>query len=210
MCRKIKATTVTRDTSGKPAFTESMIIEERSDLNITDSVIPKSRSSKRTLKASLMENLASPPFSSTLHFPDKLLGCKLRFSFRRAVVWRHEVMYRLARRTTPEDPRGDRRAPVPRFSLECDYRKFGDVGHRWDCLGGRFALTTCDVNARNCRGLAVALIAMAAITVAPNRSSHAAAMISHILGFDNWTLSKAPAPSKSAADHGALRIVHRV
>jgi hypothetical protein len=44
MCRKIKATTVTRDTSGKPAFTESMIIEERSDLNITDSVIPKSRS----------------------------------------------------------------------------------------------------------------------------------------------------------------------
>ena len=60
MCRKIKATTVTRDTSGKPAFTESMIIEERSDLNITDSVIPKSRSSKRTLKASLMENSASP------------------------------------------------------------------------------------------------------------------------------------------------------
>jgi hypothetical protein len=71
-----------------------MIIEEQSDLNITASVIPKSRSSKRTLKASLMENSASPPFSLTLQFPDKLLGCKLRFRFRRAVVWRHEVMYR--------------------------------------------------------------------------------------------------------------------
>jgi hypothetical protein len=31
-----------------------------------------------------MENSASPPFSSTLQFPDKLLGCKLRFRFTQA------------------------------------------------------------------------------------------------------------------------------
>jgi hypothetical protein len=34
MCRNISATTATRDTSGKPALTASMIIEGRSDLNI--------------------------------------------------------------------------------------------------------------------------------------------------------------------------------
>jgi len=49
--RTIKATTATRNTSGTPALTESMIIERRSDLNMTASVIPKSRSGKRTLKA---------------------------------------------------------------------------------------------------------------------------------------------------------------
>jgi hypothetical protein len=34
MCRNISATTVTRDTNGTPALTASMIIEERSDLNM--------------------------------------------------------------------------------------------------------------------------------------------------------------------------------
>jgi hypothetical protein len=34
MCRNISATTVTRETNGTPALTASMIIEERSDLNM--------------------------------------------------------------------------------------------------------------------------------------------------------------------------------
>jgi hypothetical protein len=51
MCRKISATTATRDTSGRPALTVSMIIEGRPDLNMTNSVIPKQRSGKLTLKA---------------------------------------------------------------------------------------------------------------------------------------------------------------
>jgi hypothetical protein len=51
MCRKIRATTATRDTSGRPALTASMIIEGRSDLNMTNSVKPKPRSGKLTLKA---------------------------------------------------------------------------------------------------------------------------------------------------------------
>jgi hypothetical protein len=51
MCRNISATTATRDTSGSPALTASMIIEGRSDLNMTNSVIPMQRSGKLTLKA---------------------------------------------------------------------------------------------------------------------------------------------------------------
>ena len=51
MCRKISATTATRDTSGTPALTASMTIEERSDLNMTSSVLPKLRSGELTLKA---------------------------------------------------------------------------------------------------------------------------------------------------------------
>jgi hypothetical protein len=51
MCRKISATTATRDTSGRPALTASMIIEGRSNLNMTNSVIPAPRSGKLTLKA---------------------------------------------------------------------------------------------------------------------------------------------------------------
>jgi hypothetical protein len=53
MCRKINATTVMSDASGRPALTESMIIEGRSDLNMTGRVIPKPRSDKPTLKASV-------------------------------------------------------------------------------------------------------------------------------------------------------------
>jgi hypothetical protein len=49
--RTIKATTATRNTSGTPALTESMIIERRSDFNTTTSVIPKPRLGKLTLKA---------------------------------------------------------------------------------------------------------------------------------------------------------------
>jgi hypothetical protein len=49
--RTIKVTTATRDTSGTPALTASMIIEGRSDLDMPDSVMPKQRSGKLTLKA---------------------------------------------------------------------------------------------------------------------------------------------------------------
>jgi hypothetical protein len=76
MCRKINATTVMSDASGKPALTESMIIEGRSDLNMTDSVIPMPRPRKPTLRA-----LADGKFSIvpllTLQFPDQLFGRKL-------------------------------------------------------------------------------------------------------------------------------------
>jgi hypothetical protein len=58
----ISATTVTRDTSGTPAFTASMIIEERSDLNMIDSVIPKPRSGKPTLKAVVGGKFSIAPF----------------------------------------------------------------------------------------------------------------------------------------------------
>jgi hypothetical protein len=51
MCRNISATTATRDTSGRPALTASMIIEGRSNLNMTNNVVPKARSCKLTLKA---------------------------------------------------------------------------------------------------------------------------------------------------------------
>jgi hypothetical protein len=51
MCRNISATTATRDTSGRPALTASMIIEGRSDLNMTNSVKPKPRLGKLTLRA---------------------------------------------------------------------------------------------------------------------------------------------------------------
>jgi hypothetical protein len=51
MCRRISATTATRDTSGTPALTASMIVEGRSNLNMANSVIPKARSGKLTLKA---------------------------------------------------------------------------------------------------------------------------------------------------------------
>jgi hypothetical protein len=47
----IKVTTATRDTSGTPALTESMIIEGRSDLGMADSVIPSPRLGKLTLEA---------------------------------------------------------------------------------------------------------------------------------------------------------------
>src|ERR1700677_1580090 len=52
MCRKINATTATRDTSGRPALTASMIIEGRSNLNMASRVIPTPRSGKLTLTAS--------------------------------------------------------------------------------------------------------------------------------------------------------------
>jgi hypothetical protein len=55
-----------------------VIIEGRSDLNMTDSVIPMPRPRKPTLKA-----LADGKFSIvpllTLQFPDQLFGCKLGF-----------------------------------------------------------------------------------------------------------------------------------
>src|ERR1700684_1117634 len=51
ICRTIKITTATRDTSGRPALTASMIIDGRSNLNMTNSVVPKARSGKLTLKA---------------------------------------------------------------------------------------------------------------------------------------------------------------
>jgi hypothetical protein len=47
----IKVTTATRDTSGTPALTASMIIEGRSDLGMADSVIPSPRLGKLTLEA---------------------------------------------------------------------------------------------------------------------------------------------------------------
>jgi hypothetical protein len=48
MCRKINATTVISDASGTPALTESMIFEERSDLNMIGSVLPMHRRRKPT------------------------------------------------------------------------------------------------------------------------------------------------------------------
>jgi hypothetical protein len=51
MCRNISATTATRDTSGRPALTASMIIEGRSNLNMTNNVVPKAHSCKLTLTA---------------------------------------------------------------------------------------------------------------------------------------------------------------
>jgi hypothetical protein len=58
MCRTISATTATSDTSGRPALTASMIVEGRSNLNMTNSVIPKAHSGKLTLKALLTGNSA--------------------------------------------------------------------------------------------------------------------------------------------------------
>ena len=47
----MSATTATRDTSGRPALTASMIVEGRSNLNMANSVMPKAHSGKLTLKA---------------------------------------------------------------------------------------------------------------------------------------------------------------
>jgi hypothetical protein len=58
MCRTISATTATSDTSGRPALTASMIVEGRSNLNMTNSVLPKPRLGKLTLKALLTGNSA--------------------------------------------------------------------------------------------------------------------------------------------------------
>jgi hypothetical protein len=78
MCRKINATTVISDASGTPALTESMIIEGRSDLNMTDSVIPMPRPSRPTLRALADGKFSIAPLL-TLQFPDQLFGCKLGF-----------------------------------------------------------------------------------------------------------------------------------
>jgi hypothetical protein len=51
MYRRINATTMMNDASGTPALTASMIIEGRSALDMPDSVVPKPRSGKLTLKA---------------------------------------------------------------------------------------------------------------------------------------------------------------
>jgi hypothetical protein len=104
MCRSSSATTATRDASGTPALTASMIIEERSDLNMT-----------RLL---------------TLQFPDQLCGRQLGFWLGCTVIWRDGTVYRPTRRTVPIDDFGrNSRAPVPRFSLIDDNKIIGYVGH---------------------------------------------------------------------------------
>jgi len=72
-----------------------------------------------------------------LKFSDELLGCKLSVRLGRVVVWRHDAAHLIA---TDDDSSaalsGYGRAPVPRFTLVCDYRKFRDIGHL-NCLGRR-------------------------------------------------------------------------
>jgi hypothetical protein len=62
MCRKINATTVMSDASGRPALTQSMIIEGRSNLNTTDSVLPVHRPRKPTLKVIADGKFSIAPF----------------------------------------------------------------------------------------------------------------------------------------------------
>jgi hypothetical protein len=91
-----------------------------------------SQSPKNSITGTPLNTCAhNDAISSTFQFPNHLLGCKLRFRFGRAVIGRHEVMYRHARLATPnEDPWGNCRAPMPRFSLIGDNRIFGEMRHR--------------------------------------------------------------------------------
>jgi hypothetical protein len=61
MCRTISATTATSDASGTPALTASRMIDGRSDLNMTDSVIPKLHPCKPTLRAIADRKFSTAP-----------------------------------------------------------------------------------------------------------------------------------------------------
>jgi hypothetical protein len=129
MFRNISAATAISATSGKPAFTDSRIIERWSDLDMPNSVRPMPCPRKLTLKA-----IADGTFSifspgSIIRgskFPYELFGCKVGFRFGRAVVWRHDATNVIA---AGYNSRGslfssDGCAPAPRLSFIGDYRIF--------------------------------------------------------------------------------------